>query len=189
MTDLLPLLPDFKLLEALPIELPVSFPKPTLYPITLRMANDLVAAHHRHSDRTTKNGGRWSVGVAFGNELVGCAIVGRPLARLLNDGVTAEVLRVCTVPHGPQNACSMLYSSCWRCWRSMGGIRLITYTLASEEGRSLHAAGFKRVATVKGAQWYREKRPNAVKPIYDLDKIRWEISRAQDTPAVHDETP
>src|SRR5574341_91514 len=42
--------------------------------------------------------------------------VGRPVARLCADGWTAEVTRVAT--DGAKNACSMLYSACWRATQS-----------------------------------------------------------------------
>ena len=55
---------------------------------------------HRHNKPT--NGGKFSIGAAYGGELVGVAIVGRPLARMLDDGLTVEVTRVCVVDHAPK---------------------------------------------------------------------------------------
>lgn len=110
-----------------------------LVPLTLAAANDFVAAHHRHHRPVV--GHRFSIGAQDGGVLVGAAIVGRPVARHLDDGFTAEVTRLVT--DGTKNACSMLYAACWRAWRAMGGHRLITYTLASESGESLRAAGWK----------------------------------------------
>lgn len=87
------------------------------------------------------------VGVACGGELVGVAIVGRPVARALQDGKTAEVSRVCT--SGEPNACSKLLSACRRVAVALGYSRLITYTLVSELGTSLRAAGWREVAAVR----------------------------------------
>lgn len=108
-------------------------------PLNLRDANAFVAEHHRHHRPVV--GHRFSIGVQEGGVLVGAAIIGRPVARMLDDGVTAEVTRLVT--DGSPNACSMLYAAAWRAWRAMGGHRLITYTLASEPGTSLRAAGWR----------------------------------------------
>jgi hypothetical protein len=72
--------------------------------------------------------------------IVGVAIVGRPVARMLDDGFTCEVTRVCT--DGAGNACSMLYGTCWRAARALGFTRAVTYTEANESGASLRAAGW-----------------------------------------------
>lgn len=145
----------------------------TLQPITLRQANDFVADHHRHNGRTARNGGKWAIAVADEKQVVGVAIVGLPVARLLNDGWTAEVLRVCVLPDA-HNACSMLYAACWRAWRAMGGKRLVTYTLTTESGASLRAAGWRIVAQCKPGNWDRDNRPREYQSIYGQQKFRWE---------------
>jgi hypothetical protein len=94
-----------------------------IVPVTLETANDFVRRLHRH------------------NQLVGVAIVGRPVAPRLDDGLTAEITRVCT--DGTRNAASMLYGACRRAARAMGYDRIFTYTLPEEGGASLRAAGFK----------------------------------------------
>jgi hypothetical protein len=99
-----------------------------LCPISLREANDFTESFHRHNGRTARNGGKFAIGLEEGEELMGVAIVGRPVARLLNDDYTAEVLRVCTRKDAPRNANSMLYAACWRAWRAMGGLRMVTPT-------------------------------------------------------------
>lgn len=142
-------------------------------PITLREANDFVAQFHRHNGRTSRNGGKFAVGLTTGTELIGVAIVGLPIARLLNDGRTAEVTRVCVLDHAQKGACSKLYSACWKAWRAMGGKRIVTYTLQSESGSSLKGAGFKIVAQCKPGSWNRIGRERDWQPIYGQKKIRW----------------
>src|SRR5690606_30041013 len=95
-------------------------------PMTLREANDFVEQYHRHNGRTARNGGKFAIGATTGDRLVGVAIVGRPLARHLDDSYTAEVLRVCVLPDAPKGTCSFLYARCWRIWAAMGGTRLVT---------------------------------------------------------------
>ena len=63
----------------------------SVVPLTLTQANDLVARLHRHHRPVV--GHRFSIGVQCDGELVGAAIVGRPVARMLDDGFTAEVTR------------------------------------------------------------------------------------------------
>ena len=120
-------------------------------PVTLEEANDFVRRLHRHNKPVL--GAKFSIGVARVvvkelmpagpmqvTELVGVAIAGRPVARLLDDGLTLEITRVCT--DGTRNSCSMLYAACRKAARAMGYERIFTYTLPEEGGASLRAAGF-----------------------------------------------
>ena len=143
-------------------------------PVTTREANEFVANFHRHNKPT--NGGKFSIGAIYGDELVGVAIVGRPVARMLDDGLTVEVTRVCVVDHAPKNTCSFLYGRCWRIWQQMGGKRMITYTLQEESGSSLRGAGWKIVGEVKPTErgWDRDNRKRNWQPIYGQMKFRWE---------------
>lgn len=107
-------------------------------PITLLDANRYVAEHHRHNIPTS--GHKFSIACYDGARLCGVAIVGRPVSRMLDDGLTIEIYRVCT--DGTRNACSILYGASSRCAREMGYKRIVTYTLESEPGTSLKASGF-----------------------------------------------
>ena len=149
-----------------------------LCPITLREANDFVTSFHRHNGRTSRDGGKYAIGLTYLDELVGVAIVGRPLARMLDDGFTAETLQVCTTDSCPKGGNSKLYQACWRAWRAMGGKRLVTYTLQTESGASLRGAGWRIVGEVKGGSWDRpnQNRLRNWQPIYGQQKFRWEIS-------------
>ena len=55
-----------------------------LTPVSLSQANEFVKAHHRHHKAVA--GHKFSIGCSFGNQLVGVAIVGRPVSRYLDDG-------------------------------------------------------------------------------------------------------
>jgi len=151
-------------------------------PVTLREANDFVEQFHRHNKRTARNGGRFAIGATTGKEMVGVAIVGNPLSATFMDGYTAEVLRTCTSPNAPKGAVSFLYAACWRVWRAMGGLKLITYTLKSESGASLRGAGWKVVGEVKPHDAWRAKSKQdglerEWQPIYGQMKLRWEKTR------------
>lgn len=114
----------------------------TLCPVSFRDAASFVQQHHRH--HRPPRGMKFAIGAASGGELVAVAIVGRPIARHFDDGWTLEVNRTCTDGH--PNANSMLYGAAWRAAKALGYRRLITYTLASESGVSLRAAGWAVVA-------------------------------------------
>jgi CBS domain-containing protein len=141
----------------------------TIIPITLAEANAFVSEHHRHHRPVP--GAKFCIGVESADTVVGVAIVGRPVSRMLDDGWTLEVNRTCT--DGTKNANSALYGACRRAAFALGYRRLITYTLATESGASLNAAGWKCVGTAGGGAWSRPSRPRV-----DLHptqtKIRWE---------------
>ena len=142
-------------------------------PISLHEANEFIENYHRHNKPV--QGHKYAI-AACTNKLVGVAIVGRPVARLLQDGFTSEVTRLCVVDDAPKGTCSFLYGRCWRIWQQMGGKRMVTYTLKSESGSSLKGAGWKIMGEVKGGAWDREKRNRDWQPIYGQMKLRWEAN-------------
>jgi hypothetical protein len=151
-------------------------------PMSLHEANDFVSAYHRHNGRTTRDGGKFAIGVSTGEKLVGVAIVGNPISATYMDGFTAEVLRVCTEPDAPKGSNSFLYARCWNAWRAMGGIRLITYTLTTESGASLRGAGWTVLHLTKDGHndWEAKARMTGVarqwQAIYGQQKFCWHIS-------------
>ena len=129
-----------------------------IVPVSMQDARKWVDRHHRHHKAPVS--GLFSVGLARRDEIVGVAIVGRP------------VTRVAVVEDVP-NGCSKLYGACWRAARALGWRRLVTYTLKSEPGTSLRAAGWTVVGQVKGRSWHTAERPRIDKHPLD-DKVRWE---------------
>lgn len=146
-----------------------------IVPLTLREANDFVERHHRHSARTSNDGGKYAIGLEHDGQLVGVAIVGRPVARLLQVDGAAELLRLCVSPDAPRNANSKLYARARRIWQLMGGTKMLTYTLSKETGASMRAVGLKEpTAEVAQQQWDRPSRPREERDIYEQPKVRWE---------------
>lgn len=124
-------------------------------PITLKQANAFIIENHRHHGKA--QGCRFCLGVYDGDDLHGVAIVGRPVSRGMDDGLTCEVIRLCT--DGTYNACSMLYSRCARASKAMGYKRIITYILDAESGISLKASGWTcEEKSVGGRDWSDCKR-------------------------------
>lgn len=139
-----------------------------IVPTTIKSACRLVATLHRTHPRTV--GGLFAIACEEEGRTCGVLIVGRPKARLLDDGVTAEVTRTAT--DGTANACSFLLGRAWRVVQVLGYRRLVTYTLADEPGSSLRAAGFRLVGRTRGGRWGRKDRPRmTARP---EPKLRWE---------------
>ena len=119
----------------------------SVVPVKQAEAKAFIETHHRHD--VPSLGSVFQVAVADeAGKVRGVAMTGRPVARAWDDGWTLEVTRVAT--DGCENACSALYGACWRAAKALGWRRLITYTLASESGASLRAAGWNVVAERKG---------------------------------------
>lgn len=143
-------------------------------PIGLKEAQEFITNFHRHNAAPT--GYLFAVGASDGARLVGVATVGRPVARHLDDGSTAEVTRCCVVDEAPKNACSFLYARCWNAARAMGWTKLVTYTLRTESGASLRGAGWRVVAETRArdpGHW--QNRPGREwQPVVGQAKFRWE---------------
>ena len=132
---------DVKKLEAVPLE--------------LSQANEFVSELHRHHDAVYRD--KFRIGASLEGKLVGVVQVGRPVSRMLDDGKTVEVVRLCT--DGTKDVCSFLYSRAARIAKEMGYEKIITYILESESGTSLIASGWHQEAVTSGGSWSRPSRP------------------------------
>ena len=145
-----------------------------IVPINLNEAKAYVAKFHRHHKPPV--GHKFSLAVADPTGTVrGVAIIGRPVARHLDNGWTLEVTRCCT--DGVRNGCSILYGAAWRVTKAMGYKRLITYTLPNEGGASLRGAGWKCLGERGGGNWNKKSRPrlDTTKELQG-QKWLWEIA-------------
>jgi hypothetical protein len=131
----------------------------TVERLELAEANAFVREHHRHHKPVV--GHIFSLGAALEGRIVGVAIVGRPVARLRDDGVTAEVTRLCT--DGTRNACSFLYGAAARAAFALGFKRIGTYILSTEPGASLMGAGWRLIGETPGRSWSVPSRPRVDK--------------------------
>ena len=141
-----------------------------LVPCTLADAKAFTAAHHRRLPKAGA-GHLWSIGVAVGTKPVGVAIIGRPVARMLDDGYTVEVTR-CTTD-GTPNACSMLYSAAWRGAQARGYLAATTMTDADEAGASLRGAGWvEGESRPERSGWRCAARPGGADE-RQPERVRW----------------
>lgn len=143
-----------------------------IVPVSFINANAFVASWHRHHEPV--QGHKFSIGVAnAGGKLVGVAMVGRPVARHLQDGLTLEVTRTCT--DGTRNVNSMLYGAAWRAARALGYRRLVTYTQADESGASLRGAGWRVIAERPSRNgWHTPSRPRDNGGYTSVQRTLWE---------------
>lgn len=139
---------------------------------TLADAQRLVECWHRHHGKVV--GHKFSLKARLLNNMrtieSGVAIIGRPVSRHLDDGETLEITRLAT--SGQPNVASKLLASAAREARRRGYRRLITYTLSSEAGISLKAAGFVFDANSPGGSWNAPSRPR-VDRHPTTPKTRW----------------
>jgi hypothetical protein len=144
----------------------------TVRPITLRGANAFVAQHHSHHPPV--RGCVFCVSCYNDERLCGVVIVGRPVSRMLDDGLTFELVRVCTdrTPH----AASKLIAAATRAARAIGYIRGVSYVLAHEAGTSYRAAGWIDTGPAGGGSWHRATRPREDRAPTG-PKRRWEWHR------------
>lgn len=143
----------------------------SLIPLTLAEANAFVAEHHRHHRPVV--GHKFSLGAVKDGKVVGVAIVGRPVSRLRQDGMTLEVTRLCT--DGTRNVCSFLYGAASRATFALGYHRIGTYTLPDEGGASLRGAGWKLIGERGGGSWSCPSRPRVDRHPTE-PKLLWELA-------------
>ena len=137
-------------------------------PVSFSEAQDFVRDNHRHNKPPV--GHKFSIACYDGDRLCGVAMVGRPVGRYLDDGLTLEVNRCCT--DGTKNACSMLYGAAWRAAKALGYKRIFTYTRQSEGGSSLRASGWICDGEAGGTHW-TGARYEQTEFVLDEMKVRW----------------
>lgn len=142
--------------------------------IPQRDAKEFVREHHRHNKPPA--GWRWGHAVYNGQDLVGVAMVGRPVARRLDAQTVVEVNRLCIDPTLAPGlvwcAASMLYGAAAREAKRRGFARIVTYTLESESGGTLKAAGWTVEHRTTGGSWNRPGRARTDKAP-TCRKLRW----------------
>lgn len=146
-------------------------------PITLRVAKLFINFWHRHNK--APRGHKLSIGLYEGKRLVAVGTLSRPISRVLDNGINAEITRTCT--DGYKNANSKVYGALLRICKAMGYHKVYTYTQAEESGASLRAVGFVQDAQLPPRKdWHQSS--VALKGIRDsksgtggVARIRWVV--------------
>lgn len=130
-------------------------------PIELKDAQTYINQYHRHHQAAHRD--KFRIAAEKNGKIVGVVQVGRPICRVLDDGYTLEVLRLCT--NGEKDVCSFLYGKAARISKELGYRKIITYILETETGTSLRASGWKCEETnVGGSDWDTPSRRREVIP-------------------------
>lgn len=141
-------------------------------------ARTFIRAHHRH--HPAPQGAILYLGCWLGEQLVGVAVLGRPVSRVEQAAGAWELTRLAT--DGTEHACSKLYGYARRVHQLLAGkgSRLITYTLPEEGGASLRGAGWALDGVAKGRDWAACSRRQEQRKLFDrgplaptVDKLRW----------------
>lgn len=137
--------------------------------IELSEANEFIARVHRHHKPVV--GHRFSISAEKNGELVGVAVVGRPVARMTDQKRVAEITRLAT--DGTRNACSFLYARAAEIAKLMGFKEIQTFILSSEPGTSLRAAGWECSGPSAGGDWNRPSRGGRRMDQPQEPKVKW----------------
>lgn len=124
-------------------------------PVDLAEANAFVAAHHRHHQPVV--GHKFSISAVNGDAVVGVVIVGRPVSRVRDDGLTLEVTRLCT--DGARNACSFLYGAAARAAFRVGLPADRHVHPRDRTGHIALGAGWRLIGETPGRSWSVPSRP------------------------------
>lgn len=154
-------------------------------PLSKTTARQFIQEHHRHNEAPSQMQVAFAIGLLDDSgDIVGVATAGRPVARLLDDGETLEVSRVCVLEN-QKNANSMLYGAIRRAAKALGYRRLITYTLPDESGASLRAVGFADPIDIRIRSWQDGSKVRVRhdvtlwgerKMTQNVPKLRWDMA-------------
>lgn len=137
-------------------------------PITVKQALLRVKQWHRHLPEL--QGGLFAVQLVDEEGCcLGVGIAGTP-PRVWNGTGRIVVSRVAT--NGASNACSAIYGALCRAAKALGYREVWTYTLPSEPGTSLRAAGFTAAGFTSGGTHDRPSRARNA-PVRAEPKQRW----------------
>jgi len=154
-------------------------------PVRFGICKAFVEEHHHHCRPPA--GWRFGAGCFNGPTLVGVAMVGRPVARMIDASQVVEVNRLCIDRSLStalrRNAASKLLGFAAKEARRRGFTRIITYTLESEGGGSLRAAGWQEDGRSAGGSWSRPSRSRGESGPTE-PKIRWARNLGRRQPAI-----
>jgi hypothetical protein len=151
--------------------------KITVVPVTVPVANRYITHLHRHHAPLPGGFAWFCIAAVAGGYARGVAICGRPTNRNnAGAGQTIELLRLAC--DSTPNVASALLGASARIAKAMGAARIITYTLESESGISLRAAGWVRETDGIRTFWHTgHTRSRAVERDHvHEEKVRWALN-------------
>lgn len=149
---------------------------PTIDVRAVTIAGAQAAVDRWHSHHEPPVSGLFALAAWVGDRCVCVAIVSRPVARGLDNGTCAEVVRLAS-DGSTRGAASLTLRACVREAAARGYTRLVSYTLLGEIGACYRAARWRPVAVTRGGQWDTPSRRR--KPAKQPGrKVRWEAGSA-----------
>jgi len=141
-------------------------------PITLQDARIFVAKKHSHL--AARVGGLFAVAVQGDAGVCCVAIVGRPVARMMQEQGACEVTRLCS--DGTPHAASKALGAAARAAAALGWRRIVSSTLLGEPGTCYRAAGWHPVAlgSASGSAGWDSREGRAGSHVQPGRKVRWE---------------
>jgi hypothetical protein len=120
-------------------------------PIDLATANQFIRDHHSYL--AGARGCLFCVAAFNIARITAVAVISRPISPTQQDGVTAEIIRLCTHDAPPNTASALIRRSTQAAF-AIGYHRVITYVDASKDGTAFRAAGFSKLHTRSRSQWH-----------------------------------
>ena len=136
------------------------------------LASAHAACDRWHSHHESAVGGLFALSAWVDGRCVCVGVVSRPVARMLDNGTTCEVVRLAS-DGTVRGAASATLRACVREAVARGYRRVVSYTLLGEVGACYPAARWRPVAMTRGGQWDTPSRRR--KPAKQPGrKVRWE---------------
>ncbi|MEO0190953.1 MAG: XF1762 family protein [candidate division WOR-3 bacterium] len=120
-------------------------------------------------------GWRYAFAIKYKDEIVGCAVFGRPIARLEDQRNTLELTRFVLIDECPQNSESYVLGRLIKLLRKEGWKRFIAYSdiEVGHKGTIYKATNWKQVGITGGRDWTH--RPGRKCDVGIHKKIKWEL--------------
>lgn len=120
-------------------------------------------------------GWRYAFAIKYKDKVVGCAVFGRPVARLEDQKNTLELTRFVLIDECPKNSESYVLGRLIRLLRKEGWKRFIAYSdIEFGHGGTIYkATNWKQVGLAGGRGW--RHRPGRNCDVGEHKKIKWEL--------------
>lgn len=139
-----------------------------LAPITLRAAREFCTIHHSYAKAPV--GALFAVATKHAEIIRAVAIVGRPISSVLDNGSTAEVIRL--ISDGATfNASSFTLRNATKAAFALGYCRVVSYTDKTLQAAAFKAAGFNIAREHRVKPWHGRE----MLDIVGRTVVRWEL--------------
>lgn len=118
----------------------------------MRRCNEFVAKHHSYLSGV--RGCVFTAEAFDGDAVTAVIIIGRPISPQQDDGVTAEITRLCTSNEAPWATASALIKRARRACKAIGFNRIISYCDSQAIAAAFNASNFKRKRVQKRKGWH-----------------------------------